>query len=64
MEVAKRVRTVAPETRILIVSGEPFFDAREATRVGALGYVHKLKVENELLSAIQTVIEETILNRC
>jgi|SRR5215472_8263167 len=65
MEVAKRVRTVAPETRILIVSGESCSDSiREATRVGALGYVHKLEVENELLPAIQAVLGETVPSRC
>jgi CheY-like chemotaxis protein len=59
IEVAKRVRTVAPGARILFVSQESSSDiVREAVRVGALGYIRKPN-GSELLPAIQAVLRST-----
>jgi DNA-binding NarL/FixJ family response regulator len=59
IEVAKRVRRVAPGARILFVSQEFSSDiVREAVRVGALGYIRKPRV-SELLPAIQAALRGT-----
>ena len=61
IEVAKRLRKVAPAARILFVSGDFCSDIiREALRIGALGYVHKPNVGSELLPAIQAVLADTV----
>jgi len=58
IEVAKRVRKVAPAVRILFVSADSCSDIiREALRIGALGYVHKPNVGSDLLPTIQAVLE-------
>jgi DNA-binding response OmpR family regulator len=58
IEVAKRVRKMAPGAAILFVSQEPSVEfVREALRVGALGYVHKSHIGTELLPAIRAVLE-------
>ena len=45
LEVAKRIREFAPNTRILFLSGESSPDVvHEALNLGALGYVHKPEV--------------------
>lgn len=60
MEVARRLRKVAPAARILFVSGEPDpATIGEALRTGALGFVHKPNVASELLPAIQEVFGDT-----
>ena len=60
IEVAKRLRMVAPGARTLFVSQESSFNiAREAVRLGALGYVHKSHVGSELLPAIRAVLGGT-----
>jgi DNA-binding NarL/FixJ family response regulator len=59
IEVAQRVRKVAPGARILFVSQESSSDiVREAMRVGALGYIRKPHV-SELLPAIQAALMGT-----
>jgi CheY-like chemotaxis protein len=56
IEVAKRVRRVAPGARILFVSEESSSNiVREAVRVGALGYIRKPNA-SELLPAIQVAL--------
>jgi DNA-binding NarL/FixJ family response regulator len=58
IEVAKRVRKMAPAVRILFVSADPCSDIiREALRVGALGYVYKPNVGSDLLPTIQAILE-------
>ena len=58
IEVAKRVRKVAPAVRILFVSGDSCSDIiRDALRIGALGYVHKPNVGSDLLPTIQAILE-------
>lgn len=57
IEVARRVRDVSPESRILFVSAETFPDiARMALDAGASGYVVKFDVGVELLVAIDAVL--------
>jgi DNA-binding NarL/FixJ family response regulator len=59
IEVAKRIRKVAPAARVLFVSGDFCSDIiREALRNGAQGYVHKPNVGSELLPAIQAVLAD------
>jgi DNA-binding NarL/FixJ family response regulator len=59
IEVAKRVRKVAPGARILFVSQESSSEiVRETVRVGGLGYIHKPH-GSELLPAIQAVRKGT-----
>ena len=61
IDVAKRLRKVAPAAKILFVSGDSCSDIiREALRIGALGYVHKPHVGSELLPAIQPVLAEML----
>lgn len=56
MDVARRVREVAPAAKILFLTGESDPDvAQEALRLGA-GYVHKLRAEIDLLLAIEAVL--------
>ena len=61
MEVARRLRKVAPAARILFVSGEP--DPAiigEALRIGALGFVLKPNVASTLLPTIQAVLGDMV----
>jgi DNA-binding NarL/FixJ family response regulator len=56
MEVARRVRKLAPSARIIFFSVESDTDlVREALSLGA-GYIHKGRVQSDLLSAIEVVL--------
>ena len=56
MEVARRVRRVAPTAKVLFLSGESDPDlVQEALRLGA-GYVQKPRADTDLLSAIEAVL--------
>ena len=57
LEAAREVRKVAPLLKILFISQAFSFDMVEAAlRLGAVGYVHKLRVETDLLPAIETIL--------
>jgi DNA-binding NarL/FixJ family response regulator len=57
IEAARRIRKVAPDSKILFVSQESSADvAQEALRLGAWGYVIKAHAGSELLPAIDAVI--------
>jgi DNA-binding NarL/FixJ family response regulator len=57
IQVARRLRDLVPQAKILFVSVEPSSDVvREALNMGGSGYVHKLHVGSELLPAIETVL--------
>jgi DNA-binding NarL/FixJ family response regulator len=57
IEAARRMRKVAPDSKILFVSQESSADvAQEALRLGARGYVIKAHAGSELLPAIEAVI--------
>jgi CheY-like chemotaxis protein len=56
LEVARRVRTVAPAAKILFVSVDSDADlVTEALSLGA-GYIHKARIESSLLSAMEAVL--------
>lgn len=57
IEAARRIRKLAPESRILFLSQESSADiVQEALCLGALGYVVKANAGSELLPAIQAVL--------
>lgn len=57
MEVTRRLRTLVPHARILIISQESSSDVvQESLRSGAAGYVHKPDVHSDLLPAIQAAL--------
>ena len=57
IEAAKRIRRLAPHTKLLFVSQESDSDVvRETFRLGARGYVHKPLAPSDLLPAIQAVL--------
>jgi len=58
IEVARRIRRLAPASRILFLTQESSADvAREALSVGALGYVAKAQAGRELLPALEAVCQ-------
>jgi DNA-binding NarL/FixJ family response regulator len=58
IEAARRIRKLAPESKILFVSQESSPDVvREALSVGALGYVIKAHAGSELLAAVEAVCQ-------
>lgn len=58
IEAARRIREVAPHSKILFLSENHFWDvAEEGLRAGALGYVVKVDTANELLPAVQAVLQ-------
>jgi CheY-like chemotaxis protein len=58
IEAAKRIRKLAPQAKILFLSQDPSSDvAQEALKLGALGYIHKVRAESELVPAIEAVLE-------
>jgi CheY-like chemotaxis protein len=60
IEVARRVRTLAPECRIIFVSMESSAEVvQEALSVGAWGYVVKPKTQSDLLPAVEAAISST-----
>jgi DNA-binding NarL/FixJ family response regulator len=57
IEVARLVRKLAPDTKILFLSLE--FDpdiVQEALEIGALGYIHKSRAPSDLLPGIEAVL--------
>ena len=60
IEVAKRVRQVAPAAKIVFVSQEPAPEVtQEAFRLGALGYVQKARAHSDLLPAVEAALKDT-----
>jgi len=58
IEAARRIGTVTPQCKILFVSQEPSADVvREALRVGGRGYVLKARAQNDLLNAVEAVLQ-------
>jgi DNA-binding NarL/FixJ family response regulator len=57
IEAARRIRMLAPESKILFLSQESSVDVvREGLKLGALGYVVKARAGIELLPAVETVL--------
>jgi DNA-binding NarL/FixJ family response regulator len=58
IEVVRRIRDLAPKSKVLIVSQYPFADVvQEAFSLGACGYVDKSDAGSELLPAVEAVIQ-------
>jgi CheY-like chemotaxis protein len=58
MMVARRVRKLAPASKILFLSQESSPTVvQEALSLGALGYVHKPRTHSDLLPAIESVLQ-------
>jgi DNA-binding NarL/FixJ family response regulator len=59
IEAARRIRKLAPESKIIFLSQESDADVvEEALSSGALGYVVKTRAASELLAAAEAVIAE------
>jgi DNA-binding NarL/FixJ family response regulator len=58
IEVAGRIRTLAPDSKIIFVSQESSRDlVQEALNLGAQGYVSKTGAATDLLEAVEAVLE-------
>jgi DNA-binding NarL/FixJ family response regulator len=58
MDAARQILKLSPESKILFLSQESDSDVvQEALRIGARGYILKAHAGNELLSAVNTVIQ-------
>lgn len=59
LEAARQMRKLAPLAKILFISQEFSFDIVEAAlRLGASGYVHKLRAQSDLSLAIESVLRD------
>jgi DNA-binding NarL/FixJ family response regulator len=57
MDVARRVRKLVPESKIIFVTQESSAEmVREAFSLGAMGYVVKANAGSELLPAVEAVL--------
>jgi len=58
MEAARRIRTLAPNSKIIFLTQESSPElVREAASLGASGYVFKSKAETDLLIAVDSVLQ-------
>jgi DNA-binding NarL/FixJ family response regulator len=58
IEVARQIRKLSPQSKILFVTQESSADViKEALSLGAMGYVIKTRVKSELLFALEAVRE-------
>jgi DNA-binding NarL/FixJ family response regulator len=58
LEAAQRISQLSPNAKIIIVSQESSDDfVQEALRLGALGYVVKAEMANQLLPAIEAALQ-------
>ena len=58
IEVVRRIRELAPKSKVLIVSQYPFADVvEEAFSLGAWGYIDKSDAGSELLPAVEAIIQ-------
>ena len=58
MEAARRIRTLAPNSKIIFLTQESSPElVREAVSLGASGYVFKSKAETDLLIAVDSVLQ-------
>ena len=56
MEAARRIRKLAPDAKIIIVSQESSADVVQTLSLGASGYVVKTRAATELLAAVEAVL--------
>jgi DNA-binding NarL/FixJ family response regulator len=58
LDAARLIRKLTPDSRILFVTQESSADiAHEALRLGASGYVLKMRVSSDLLTATDAVLQ-------
>jgi DNA-binding NarL/FixJ family response regulator len=58
IEAARRIRTVAPNSKIIFLTQESSPEViQEAKNLGASGYVSKIDAETDLLTAVQVVLQ-------
>ena len=58
LEAARQIRQLVPESKIIFLTQESSADAVQAARkLGAWGYVKKINAANDLLPALQAVME-------
>jgi DNA-binding NarL/FixJ family response regulator len=58
IEAARQIRQLVPESKIIFLTQESSADAVQAARkLGAWGYVKKINAANDLLPALQAVME-------
>jgi len=58
IEVARRIRKFAPESKIIFVSQESSADVvQEALSLGMCGYLAKSQAQSDLLAAVDAVLE-------
>jgi DNA-binding NarL/FixJ family response regulator len=58
LEATRRIRTLSPNSKIIIATLESSGDfVQEALRSGAAGYVIKTEIANQLLPAIEAVLQ-------
>jgi DNA-binding NarL/FixJ family response regulator len=58
LEATRRIRTLSPKSKIIIASLESSADfVQEALRSGAAGYVIKIEMANQLVPAIEAVLQ-------
>jgi two-component system response regulator NreC len=61
IEATRRIRQLAPEVRVLILTvHEDKGLMQEAIRSGAMGYILKRAVKSDLINAIQTVLHDEL----
>jgi DNA-binding NarL/FixJ family response regulator len=59
LEVARRIRVVSPDSKILFLSAIPDQDVmREALRIGATGYIAKADALRDLLAAVRAAVAD------
>jgi len=57
IEVARQMRSLVPESKIIFLSQESSADVvQEALNLGALGYVTKTKAQAHLFAAVEAVL--------
>ena len=57
IEAARQIRKLAPESKIIFLTQESSEDViEEALRLGAYGYIIKIKAKRDMLAAVETVI--------
>ena len=57
IEVARRMRSLVPESKIIFLTQESSTDVvEEALRLGARGYVAKIKAHVDLFAAVEAVL--------
>ena len=59
LEVARRIRVLSPDSKILFLSAIPSQDVmREALRIGATGYIAKADAQRDLLPAVRAALAD------